>query len=287
MPKKNKADQPVEENKIRAVWNEKEEEWYFSIVDFIKAVIDSPNPHNYWKALKRRLNQEDCRVMASCQQLKMQSADGKFHKTDMANTEQLLRIIQSTSSPKAELFKRWLAIVGKERVDETIALELTIDRALAAYFKKGYSAEWINQRLQGVQGVKGLSVRSKKQGLEYAILTNEIRRAWMSAGRYKKCKGPKKGPQRSDAGSLELLFNLLSEATAPELSEKRKPVPFEDIRQIMRKEYSNAKKENIETTDDGRVITQKNIVGFTKVLGTIIDDVDKADKDKKEKEKGK
>ncbi|MDR1114256.1 MAG: Bro-N domain-containing protein [Candidatus Margulisbacteria bacterium] len=280
MSKKNKAARPFEDNKIRAVWNEKEGEWYFSIVDFIRAVTGSPNPNNYWKTLKHRLEQEDCRVITNCHQLKMQSADGKFYMTDVANTEQLLRMIQSTSSPKAELFKRWLAMVGKERVDETIALELTIDRALRTYLKRGYSAEWITQRLQNVQDGKDLQTKSKTQGFEYAILTNEMKQAWSAAGNYKKCKGAKKGPQRADVGSLGLLFDMLSEATAPELSEKRNPVPFEEIRQIMRKEYSNAKKENVEEIASGRVITPKNVVDFTKVLGTIIEDVDKNKKEK-------
>lgn len=190
--------QLFEDKRIRTAWNEEEQEWYFSVVDVVKVLTDSVAPNNYWKVLKSRLAKEGNQLVTNCNQLKMKShKDGKYYKTDVANAEQLLRIIQSIPSPKAEPFKMWLAQVGRERIEETIDPELTIDRALVTYMKKGYTREWINQRLQAIQVRKELTDewddRGIKRGQEYAILTDEITKAWsgMTTRQYKKLKGLK------------------------------------------------------------------------------------------------
>lgn len=194
--------QIFEDKKIRTVWNETEEEWYFSVVDVVQVLTEQPSydvARKYWNKLKQRLKDEGSQLVSSCHQLKMPSPkDGKSYKTDVANTEQILRIIQSIPSPKAEPFKMWLAEVGRERIDETIDPELAIDRALETYLKKGYSREWINQRLQAIQVRKELTdewdAHGVKKGVEYAILTDEITKAWsgMSTRQYKNLKGLKK-----------------------------------------------------------------------------------------------
>ena len=183
--------QLFEDKRIRTAWDEEKEEWYFSIVDVVAVLTDSPNPQTYWRVLKKRLKDEGNETVTSCNALKMTAADGKRRLTDVADTEQLLRIIQSIPSPKAEPFKLWLAQVGRERIEETIDPELTIDRALETYLKKGYTREWINQRLQAIQVRKELTdewdARGVQKGVEYAILTDEISRAWsgMSTRQYK------------------------------------------------------------------------------------------------------
>ena len=187
--------QLFEDKRIRTAWDEEKEEWYFSIVDVVAVLTDSPNPQTYWRVLKKRLKDEGNETVTSCNALKMTAADGKRRLTDVADTEQLLRIIQSIPSPKAEPFKLWLAQVGRERIEETINPELTIDRALETYLKKGYTREWINQRLQAIQVRKELTdewdARGVQKGVEYAILTDEISRAWtgMSTRQYKNQKG--------------------------------------------------------------------------------------------------
>jgi hypothetical protein len=275
----NNAIQPFEGQKIRTAWNEEKEEWYFSIVDTISALTGSPNPRRYWSDLKISLKKEGSQLYENIVQLKMQSTDGKFYNTDAANTEQLLRLIQAIPSPKAEPFKLWLAMVGKERIDETIDPELTIDRALITYLKKGYTREWINQRLQAIQVRKELTDewqdRGVKQGLECAILTDEITRAWagLSTRDYKKLKGLKKENLRDNMSTLEIILNMLAEATTTTLSKKQKPATFEDSRKVARKGGSiagNAKKE-IEATTGEPIITRKNAVDFTKLLGTVIE----------------
>jgi hypothetical protein len=193
--------QLFEDKRIRTAWNEDEQEWYFSIVDVVGVLTDNSYQaaRNYWKVLKSRLLGEGNQSVTNCNRLKMTASDGKKRLTDVANTEQLLRIIQSIPSPKAEPFKMWLAMVGRERIDETIDPELTIDRALETYLKKGYSREWINQRLQAIQVRKELTDewenRGVKQGVEYAILTDEITKAWagLTTRQYKNLKGLKKG----------------------------------------------------------------------------------------------
>jgi hypothetical protein len=272
--------QLFEDKKIRTAWDEEKEEWYFSIVDVVGVLTNSPNPNNYWKVLKHRLKEEGSQLVTNCNQLKMLSTDGKYYNTDVANTEQLLRLIQSIPSPKAEPFKLWLAMVGRERIEETIDPELTIDRALETYLKKGYSREWINQRLQAIQVRKELTDewqdRGIKQNMEYAILTDEITRAWagMSTRDYKKFKGLKKENLRDNMSTLELVLNMLAEATTTEISKEQKPADFESSRKVARKGGSiagNARKE-IETTTGKPVITSKNAVDFTKLLDVIIED---------------
>ena len=216
--------QLFEDKRIRTAWDAEKEEWYFSIVDVVAVLTDSPNPQTYWRVLKKRLKDEGNETVTSCNALKMTAADGKHRLTDVADTEQLLRIIQSIPSPKAEPFKLWLAQVGRERIEETIDPELTIDRALETYLKKGYTREWINQRLQAIQVRKELTdewdARGVQKGVEYAILTDEISRAWsgMSTRQYKNLKGLKKENLRDNMTTLELVLNMLAEATTTQFS---------------------------------------------------------------------
>ena len=205
------------ENKaIRTAWDEEKEEWYFSIVDVVAVLTDSPNPQTYWRVMKKRLKDEGNETVTNCNALKMTAADGKKRLTDVATTEQLLRIIQSIPSPKAEPFKLWLAEVGRERIEETIDPEQAIDRALETYLKKGYTREWINQRLQAIQVRKELTDewqdRGVKKGVEYAILTDEITRAWsgMTTRQYKKLKGLKKENLRDNMSTTEIILNMLA-----------------------------------------------------------------------------
>lgn len=208
--------QLFEQNTIRTAWDEEKEEWYFSIVDVVAVLTESKDAGAYWRKLKQRLKAEGNQTVTNCHSLKMTAADGKKRKTDVADTEQLLRIIQSIPSPKAEPFKAWLARVGSERIEETIDPELTIDRALETYLKKGYSREWINQRLQAIQVRKELTDewdnRGVKKGMEYAILTDEITKAWsgMRTRQYKNFKGLKKENLRDNMSTLELVLNMLA-----------------------------------------------------------------------------
>ena len=214
--------QIFEEKRIRTAWDEEKEEWYFSIVDVVAVLTDQPDQRRaakYWSVLKTRLKKEGSELTTNCSQLKMTALDGKKRMTDVADTEQLLRIIQSIPSPKAAPFKLWLAQVGRERIEETIDPELTIERALETYLKKGYTREWINQRLQAIQVRKELTdewdARGVQKGVEYAILTDEISRAWsgMSTRQYKNFKGLKKENLRDNMTTLELVLNMLAEAT--------------------------------------------------------------------------
>lgn len=205
-----------EGNTIRSVWDNEKEEWFFSVVDVVGALTSSPNPNNYWKVLKKRLKDEGNELVTVCNQLKMRSPkDGKMYSTDVADMQGIFRIIQSIPSPKAEPFKMWLAEVGKERIDEIIDPELTIDRALETYLKKGYTREWINQRLQAIQVRKELTDawqdHGVKEGREYAILTNEISKAWsgMTVRQYKDLKNLKKENLRDNMSTLELVLNML------------------------------------------------------------------------------
>ena len=211
--------QLFEDKRIRTAWDEEKEEWFFSVVDVIAVLTDSKDPAAYWRKLKQRMREEGNETVTNCHGLKMTAADGKKRLTDVADTEQLLRIIQSIPSPKAEPFKMWLAQVGRERIEETIDPELTIERALETYQRKGYSREWINQRLQAIQVRKELTdewdARGVQQGIEYAILTDEISRAWsgMTTRQYKRLKGLKKENLRDNMTTLELVLNMLAEAT--------------------------------------------------------------------------
>jgi hypothetical protein len=208
-----------EQKQVRTHWDDEKEKWYFSIVDIVAILTESENPRKYWSVLKSRLKKEGSQLATNCSQLKMQSADGKFYKTDVADTEQLLRLIQSIPSPKAEPFKVWLAKVGYERIEETEDPELAVDRAMATYLKKGYSKAWINQRLKSIEVRKELTdewdERGVKKGLKYAILTNEITEAWsgFSVKNYKKLKGLKKGNLRDNMSNLVLVLNMLAEAS--------------------------------------------------------------------------
>mgnify|MGYP003297193857 CR=1 FL=1 len=209
--------QLFEQKKVRTVWDEEQEKWYFAIVDVIAVLTESKDPQSYWRKLKQRIKEEGNETVTNCHAFKFQAADGKMRLTDVADTEQLFRLIQSIPSPKAEPFKLWLAQVGRERMEETIDPELTIDRALATYLKKGYSREWINQRLQAIQVRKELTDewqdRGVKPGKEYAILTDEITRAWsgMSTKEYKSFKGLKKENLRDNMSTTEIVLNMLAE----------------------------------------------------------------------------
>lgn len=227
-----------EQKQIRSVWSEEDEKWYFSIVDVVGVLSDSENANNYWKVLKNRLKKEGSELVTICNQLKLQSSDGKFYKTDVADTEQLFRLIQSIPSKKAEPFKLWLAQVGRERLDEIEDPELGFDRLMETYLKKGYSKEWVNQRLKSIEVRKELTDewdnRGVKKGQEYAILTDEITKAWsgLTVKEYKNHKGLKKENLRDNMSNLELVLNMLAEATTTEISKEKKPKNFVENKKI-------------------------------------------------------
>lgn len=283
--------QIFEDKKIRTAWNESEEEWYFSIVDVVQVLTDQPNKRgasNYWAKLKERLKAEGAdQLLTNCQQLKMVAQDGKRRLTDVANTEQLLRIIQSIPSPKAEPFKMWLAEIGRERIEETIDPELTIERALETYLKKGYSREWINQRLQAIQVRKELTdewdTHGVKQGVEYAILTDEITKAWsgMTTRQYKNLKGLKKENLRDNMTTLELVLNMLAEATTTEISKEQNPQTFAENRSVARDggEVAGNARKDIEERTGRPVITSKNAADFSNLISDMIEnDYSESDK---------
>ena len=277
-----------EDQPIRTAWDETEEEWYFSVVDVVRILTDQQSQRgatNYWAKLKERLKKEGAdQLLTNCQQLKLKSeSDGKYYSTDVATTEQLLRIIQSIPSKKAEPFKMWLAQVGRERIEETIDPELTIERALETYLKKGYSREWINQRLQAIQVRKELTDewqnRGVKEGVEYAILTDEITKAWsgMSTRQYKNLKGLKKENLRDNMSTLELVLNMLAEATTTELSKTHEPKGLAENQNIARQGgqiAGNARKE-IEENTGHTVITSKNAAELNAVVTKLIEESDK------------
>ena len=278
--------QLFEDKRIRTAWDEEKEEWFFSIVDVIAVLTDQPNQRgasNYWAKLKQRLKEEGAgQLLTNCQQLKLKSSkDGKRYLTDVADTEQLLRIIQSIPSPKAEPFKMWLAQVGRERIEETIDPELTIERALETYQRKGYSREWINQRLQAIQVRKELTdewdARGVQQGIEYAILTDEISRAWsgMTTRQYKRLKGLKKENLRDNMTTLELVLNMLAEATTTEISKQKEPETFAENVEIARaggKVAGDARKA-VETQTGVPVITSQNAAQLNQVVTDMIEGV--------------
>ena len=270
-----------ENQRIRTAWREDEQEWYFSVVDVVAVLTDQATPRsasNYWAKLKERLVAEGSQLLTNCQQLKMAATDGKLRSTDVANTEQILRLIQSIPSPKAEPFKLWLAQVGRDRIDETIDPELIIDRALETYLKKGYSREWINQRLQAIQVRKELTDewedRGVSQGMEYAILTDEISKAWsgMTTRQYKNFKSLTKENLRDNMSTLELVLNMLGEATTTEMSKQHKPDTFEKNRQVAERGgrvAGNARRE-IEADTGRPVVTSKNAIDFSLLIGNVI-----------------
>ena len=284
--------QLFEDKRIRTAWDAEKEEWFFSIVDVVAVLTDQPDQRHaakYWSVLKTRLKKEGSELTTKCSQLKMRSADGKRYNTDVADTEQLLRIIQSIPSPKAEPFKLWLAQVGRERIEETIDPELTIDRALETYLKKGYSREWINQRLQAIQVRKELTddwdARGVQKGVEYAILTDEITKAWsgMNTRQYKNLKGLKKENLRDNMTTLELVLNMLAEATTTEISKQKAPEGLRENVEVARsggKVAGDARKA-IEQQTGVPVITSKNATQLNQVVTNLIEATDEiASKDK-------
>jgi hypothetical protein len=271
-----------EDKRVRTVWDEAKEEWFFSVVDVISILTEQPGYRGatkYWNTTKTRLIEEGSQLSTNCRQLKMKAQDGKMRLTDVADTEQLLRIIQSIPSPRAEPFKLWLAAVGKERIDETINPELTIDRALATYLKKGYSREWINQRLQAIQVRKELADewedRGIKKGLEYAILTDEISKAWsgMTTRQYKNLKGLTKEGLRDNMTTLELVLNMLAEATITSISKKEKPQTFEENKQVAKRggHAAGVARKAVEDQTGEPVITSKKAVDFAKLITDVIE----------------
>ncbi|WP_424405147.1 BRO family protein [Pasteurella sp. PK-2025] len=285
----NNAIKLFEGNQIRSVWHSEQEEWYFSIIDVVGALTESKNPRDYWYRVKKRMTEEEQSELSTiCRQLKLRAPDGKMRETDVADMQGIFRIIQSIPSPKAEPFKMWLAEVGKERIDEIIDPELSIDRALATYLKKGYSKEWINQRLQAIQVRKELTdvwqEHGVKEGREYAILTNEITKAWsgMSTREYKDHKGLKKENLRDNMSTLELVLNMLAEATTTELTNATNPQGLEENKQVAKRGGAiagNARKE-IEQQTGQPVITSKNAIDLGKLIGNVSQVIEQ-DKDDK------
>ena len=269
-----------ENKEIRSVWDEEKEEWYFSVVDVVAVLTESKDPQVYWRVLKKRLKDEGNETVTNCNALKMKAADGKMRLTDVADMQGIFRIIQSIPSPKAEPFKLWLAEVGKERIDEIIDPELTIDRALETYLKKGYSREWINQRLQAIQVRKELTDawddHGIEKGIEYAILTDEITKAWsgMTTRKYKDFKGLKKENLRDNMTTLEIVLNMLAEATTTELTKTVNPQGLEENRKVAKEGggiAGNARKE-IEQKTGKSVITSKNAVDLSKLTEDVVKD---------------
>ena len=274
--------QLFEDRPIRTAWVEEEEEWYFSVVDVVGThteQIDYKKARKYWNKLKQRLKEEGSQLVTNCHQLKMTAQDGKKRMTDVANTEQLLRIIQSIPSKKAEPFKMWLAQVGRERIEEVIDPELTIERALETCAKKGYLREWINQRLQAIQVRKELTdewdKRGVKKGVEYAILTDEISKAWsgMTTREYKNLKGLKKENLRDNMSTLELVLNMLAEATTTEISKQKKPGTFEENRVVAIEggEAAGEARNAVEKRTGKSVITSKNATQLQDLVAGLID----------------
>lgn len=276
---KNDKVQLFEDQPIRTAWVEDEEEWYFSIVDVVGALSESKDATAYWRKLKQRLKDEGNETVTNCHALKMTAQDGKKRLTDVANTEQLLRLIQSIPSKKAEPFKLWLAQVGRERMEEVIDPELTIERALETYAKKGYSREWINQRLQAIQVRKELTDewdrRGVKKGVEYAILTDEITKAWsgMTTRQYKNLKGLKKENLRDNMSTLELVLNMLAEATTAEISKQKQPETFEENRFVANEGGMAAREARVavEKRTGKSVITNKNAAQLQNLVTGLIE----------------
>ena len=273
--------QLFEDQKIRTAWDAEKEEWYFSIIDVISVLTGTANPRRYWSDLKRKLKAEGANELyEKIVQLKMLSSDGKRYKTDVANTEQLLRIIQSIPSPKAEPFKAWLAMVGKERIEETIDPEQAIDRALDTYLKKSYSEEWIHQRLLAIRIRNELTDEWKKRGVqkgkEYAILTDEISRAWsgMTTGQYKRLKGLTKENLRDNMTDLELVLTMLAEASTTDISKTAKPQTFEENKQVAKRggKVAGIARQALEAETGKPVITEKNAFDFQQLVTDVVED---------------
>lgn len=278
--------QIFEDRRIRTAWDAEAEEWYFSVVDVVGVLTEQETQRGastYWAVMKKRLVDEGAdQLLTNCKQLKLKSPkDGKRYLTDVATVEQLLRIIQSIPSPKAEPFKAWLAQVGRERIEETIDPELTIDRALETYLRKGYSREWINQRLQAIQVRKELTDewhdRGVQKGAEYAILTDEITRAWsgMTTRQYKQLKGLKKENLRDNMSTMEIVLNMLAEATTTELSKVHQPQGFDESREIAKRggSYAGATRKAIESDTGRPIITSQNAAQLNNVVVDMIEGI--------------
>mgnify|MGYP002795633407 FL=1 len=280
MPNENQL-KTYENRPIRTAWDEERGEWYFSIVDVIAVLTESPNPQTYWRVLKKRLKDEGNQSVTNCNALKMRAADGRMRLTDVADTEQLFRIIQSIPSPKAEPFKMWLAQVGRERIEETIDPEQAIDRALETYQKKGYDADWIHQRILSIRVRNELTSewqnRGVKKGVEFAILTDEITRAWsgMNTRQYKRLKGLKKENLRDNMSTLEIVLNMLAEATTTEISKKSKPSSFEENLNVARLggEAAGDARRAVESRTGTSVITPQNASTLNQVVTGMIEEV--------------
>ena len=275
--------QLFEDQPIRSAWDEEAEEWYFSIVDVVGVLTEQPDARHastYWAVLKKRLNEEGAsELLTNCKQLKLKASDGKRRSTDVANTEQLLRIIQSIPSKKAEPFKLWLAQVGRERIEETLDPELIVDRLVSTYERRGYTREWINQRLQAISARKELTDewkdRGVQQGKEYAILTDELTRAWsgMTTRQYKNLKGLKKESLRDNMSTTELTLNQLAEVATRELSQEEQPVGFDANKRVAQAGGSvagNARRD-LEKRLGRPVITSQNASQLNHVVTQMIE----------------
>ncbi len=270
--KKENAIKIFEDKKVRTLWDDELEKWYFSIVDIIGILTDSPNPRKYWSVLKTRLKTEGSQLATNCSQLKMQSSDGKYYLTDVADTEQLFRLIQSIPSPKAEPFKLWLAQVAAERLDEMQDPELSIDRALEQYMKLGYSESWINQRLKSIEIRKELTDEWKKRGLkegvQFATLTDIITKAWSdkTTKEYKILKGLKKENLRDNMTNTELILNMLAEASTKDISAATNPTNFEESKKVAKQGGNVAKvaRKELEAKTGKNVVTSLNAKGLLK-----------------------
>ena len=289
MSKQNEI-QLFEDQKIRTAWDAEAEEWYFSVVDVVSVLTDSKDPAAYWRKLKQRLKEEGNETVTNCHGLKMVAADGKRRLTDVATTEQLLRIIQSIPSPKAEPLKLWLAQVGRERIEETIDPEQAIDRAMQTYLRKGYSEEWIHQRLLSIRIRNDLTAewqtRGVERGREFAILTDEITRAWsgMSTRQYKNLKGLKKENLRDNMTDLELVLTMLSEATTPEISKKEQPEGFAENLEVARSggEIAGDTRKAIERRTGKPVVSAQNAAQLNGIVTGLIESTAAPEPDKPE-----
>ena len=291
-PVKNEI-QLFEDQKIRVAWDAAREEWYFSIVDVVAVLTDSAGPTAYWRKLKQRLKAEGNESVTNCHALKMRAADGKNRLTDVADTEQLLRIIQSIPSKKAEPFKAWLAMVGRERIEETIDPEQAIDRALETYLKKGYSEEWVHQRLLAIRNE--LTDEWKKSGVqkgrEYAILTDEITRAWagMNTRQYKNLKGLKKENLRDNMSDLELVLTMLAEASTTDIAKAEQPQGFDENQKVARRggNVAGVARKALEAETGRPVVTAQNAESFRQLVTDIVTDAAQLPEQTEENENGK
>jgi len=255
-----------EQKQVRTHWDDEQEKWYFSIVDVVGILSESVDVQAYWRKLKQRLKEDGNQTVTNCHALKMKAADGKMRLTDVADTEQLFRLIQSIPSPKAEPFKMWLAQVGRERIDEIEDPEIGFDRLMETYLKKGYSKEWVNQRLKSIEIRKELTDewdnRGVKKGLEYAILTDEITKAWsgLTTKQYKNHKDLKKENLRDHMTNLELVLNMLAEASTTEISKQQEPETFEENKQVAKKggEVAKAARKKLEESTGKTVVSELN-----------------------------